>query len=182
MFVIASRALGETWQSSLPGVIVRSAIENQPKYSASGMRLGIVVSRFNVDITSRLLESAKQTLLAAGASDAHVHIVHVPGAFEIPVAAQALALSGNVEGVMTLGCVIRGETTHYEHICTTCAQGVSRVALEARLPVIFGVLTAENREQAEARSGGAHGDIGAEGAQSLIEMVHVMKGVQASQY
>lgn len=156
-----------------------NASETSGVASARGLCVGIVASRFNPEITERLLEGATQTLLDAGMTAEAIRIVRVPGAFEIPVAAKWLADAGRCDGVLCLGCVIRGATAHYEHICRTCADGIQHVAVTTGLPVIFGVLTAETPQQAAERAGGRLGNMGAQGAQTLIEMAHVMRALRS---
>ncbi|MBI4366318.1 MAG: 6,7-dimethyl-8-ribityllumazine synthase [Deltaproteobacteria bacterium] len=143
--------------------------------SALGCRAAIVVSQFNADITGRLLEGALEILRQAGIVDEALIVVRVPGAFEIPVAARWLAGSGRYDGVLCLGCVIRGGSAHYEHIARECARGIQEVAMTTGVPAIFGVLTVDRRSQAEERAGGALGNMGCQGAQALVEMMRLKK-------
>ncbi len=138
-------------------------------------RVAIVASQFNAEICEALLATAVGHLRAAGIAHDALTVVRVPGAFEIPVMAATLAARGNLSGILCVGCVIRGETDHFDHICRTAADGIARVALDYRLPVIFGVITAHTREQALARAGGAHGNMGLQGAQTLIAMMHAQR-------
>lgn len=133
-------------------------------------QVAVVVSRFHHLITDRLRQSALGTLDAGGYGEGEVTVVDVPGAFELPLMAQCLAQTGLYEGILCLGCVIRGETDHYDHICRVVADGIGRVSLENRLPVIFGVITAGNRAQAEDRAGGKK-DLGRQGAEALLDMI-----------
>lgn len=144
-----------------------------------GMRFGIVCGRFNDLITERLLAGALDALERHGVADADVTIVWVPGAFEIPLAAKALASSGKHDAVITLGAVIRGATGHYEHVAGPCANGVARVGLDTGVPVVFGVLTTENIEQTIERAGTKAGNKGAESAVTALEMVDVLRRLAA---
>ena len=139
--------------------------------SAAGMRFGIVVSRWNSFITERLLQGALDCLRRSGAASKDIQIVRVPGSFEIPSAARMLAETGNVDAIITLGCLIRGETTHYEHIATEVTRGIGQSAQETGVPHSYGVLTCENLEQAIDRAGLKSGNKGWEAAQTAIEMV-----------
>jgi 6,7-dimethyl-8-ribityllumazine synthase len=139
--------------------------------NASGMRFGIVVSRWNSFITERLLQGALDCLRRSGAKSADIHIVRVPGSFEIPSAARLLAESGTVDAIIALGCLIRGETTHYEHIATEVTRGIGQSAQETGVPHSYGVLTCENLEQAIDRAGLKSGNKGWEAAITAIEMV-----------
>jgi 6,7-dimethyl-8-ribityllumazine synthase len=160
-----------------------------PIVDGAGARIAIVVARFNSGITTRLLSGARDALRGAGVADGDVTEVWVPGAFEIPLAANALASSGRHDAVICLGCVIRGETAHFEHVAGQCAAGVMRVALDTERPVAFGVLTTENVDQALARSAepGAgepgHGDVGhnvgADCAGVVLEMLAVLRTASA---
>jgi 6,7-dimethyl-8-ribityllumazine synthase len=137
---------------------------------ASGLRFGVVVAAFHEDVTARLLEGARTCLAKHGVPDDAVEVVRVPGSFELPLAAQALARSGRVHAVVALGCVIRGETAHFEHVARAAVDGLQRVALDTGVPVALGVLTTDDRAQAEARAGGVHGNKGFDAAQSAVEM------------
>ncbi len=142
-----------------------------------GLRIGIVVGRFNDFISERLLTGALDCLLRHGVAESDVTVVRVPGAFEIPVTARRLALSKRVEAVVCLGCVIRGETSHYEQICGEVARGVATAALEAGKPVTFGVLMTENLHQAIERAGAKEGNKGWDAALAAIEMVTLFKSL-----
>ena len=144
--------------------------------NASGMRFGIVVSRFNAVITESLLEAALATLRKHGVEDADVNVVRVPGAFELPLAAQRLAVSPtHYDALIALGCVIRGGTPHFEYVCRACTDGLLQVGLKFDIPVCFGVLTTDTTAQAEARAGGADGNKGTDAALTAIEMVSVLR-------
>jgi 6,7-dimethyl-8-ribityllumazine synthase len=138
---------------------------------ASGMRFGIVVSRWNSFITERLLQGALDCLRRSGTKTSDIHIARVPGSFEIPSAARTLAQTGTVDAIITLGCLIRGDTTHYEHIATEVTRGIGQSAQETGVPHSYGVLTCENLEQAIDRAGLKSGNKGWEAAASAIEMV-----------
>ncbi|MFL6299701.1 MAG: 6,7-dimethyl-8-ribityllumazine synthase [Terriglobales bacterium] len=140
------------------------------KINAHGLRFGIVVSRFNQFITERLLTSAIDCLHRSGAKDEDIFIVRVPGAFEIPSAARTLAQSGKVDAIITLGCLLRGETSNYEHIAEEVTRGVGQSAQDTEVPHTWGVLTCDNLEQAIDRAGLKSGNKGFEAAMSAIEM------------
>lgn len=142
--------------------------------TGSGLRIGIVVSRFNDTITQRLLDGARDGLVRHGVAEADIDVAWVPGAVEIPLAAQALARSGRYDAVITLGAVIRGATSHYDSVCSMVANGVARVSLESGLPTVFGVLTTDTIEQAIERSGTKAGNKGFEAAMSAIEMASLL--------
>jgi 6,7-dimethyl-8-ribityllumazine synthase len=135
--------------------------------------VGIVVSRYNGDITTKLLDGALNALTAAGVQRDRIDVLQVPGAFELPLGAMALAKSRRYACVVALGCVIRGETPHFDFIAAEAASGLQLAALETGVPVVLGVLTTEDRRQAEARAGGDHGNKGAEAASSALEMADV---------
>jgi 6,7-dimethyl-8-ribityllumazine synthase len=142
---------------------------------ASGMRIALVVARFNADITELLLDGARRTLDKYGATD--VDIVRVPGAFELPLVARTLAQSGRVDAVICIGAVVRGDTPHFEYVAGECAAGITRVSLDTGVPVIFGVLTVDTREQALDRIGGTEGHKGEEAAATAIEMVALLRAI-----
>jgi 6,7-dimethyl-8-ribityllumazine synthase len=137
------------------------------------MRIAIVAGRFNDHVTKPLLEAALDTLAASGLGDVPVH--WVPGAFEIPLVAQRLAASGEFEAVICLGAVIRGDTPHFDFVAGECAAGIARVALATGVPVVFGVLTTDDLEQALARCGGPAGNKGDESARTAVEMVSLLR-------
>lgn len=140
---------------------------------ATGMRIAIAVARYNDDLTGQLLAGARKRLRQSGADQ--VTVAWVPGAFELPLVAQRLARSGAVDAVICLGAVIRGDTAHFEYVAGECARGIARVGLDTGVPVIFGVLTTEDRAQALARVGGAQGHKGEEAAATAIEMVSLLR-------
>ena len=135
--------------------------------------VGIVVSGFNGDISTRLLEGALEALDEAGVPRERVDVMQVPGAFELPLGAMALAKTRRYACVVALGCVIRGDTPHFEYVASEAASGLQLAALETGVPVAFGVLTCDSRMQAESRAGGRHGNKGAEAARSALEMADV---------
>jgi len=143
-----------------------------------GLRIGIVVGRFNDFITERLLRGALDCLERHGVSGMDITVAYVPGALEIPVAARRLALSRRHDAVIALGCVIRGETAHYEEVCASVARGVASVALQTGLPVTFGVLTTENLHQAIERAGAKGTNKGWDAALAAIEMVSLFKQLE----
>ncbi len=149
------------------------------KLIGKDLKVAIVVSRFNDFITGRLLEGAKDTLIRHDVNEDNIDVAYVPGAFEIPLVAKKLASSGNYDAVITLGCVIRGATSHYDYVCNEVAKGVSRVNDQTNVPVIFGILTTESIEQAVERAGTKAGNKGAEAAVSAIEMANLLKSIKA---
>ena len=142
---------------------------------ATGMRFAIVAGRFNEFITSKLVDGAVDGLKRHGAEDDAIDIVWVPGAFEIPLVADQLAGSQKYDAVITLGCVIRGATTHYDYVCNEVSKGVASASVRHQLPVIFGVITTENIEQAIERAGTKAGNKGWDSALGAIEMANLMK-------
>ena len=138
------------------------------------VRVAVLVARYNEVVTSRLLEGARQCLQEKGVADGRVDVVWVPGAFELPVAAEAAAASGRYWAIVALGCVIRGETPHFEYVAGEAARGLGNVALAHRLAVGFGVLTTESLEQALARAGGAAGNKGYEAAEAALTTADVL--------
>lgn len=137
--------------------------------------IAIICSRFNESITQGLLAGALDRLTERGFLQEQITVIHVPGAVEIPYIARKLAKQGKFSAIITLGAVIRGETTHYDYVCQIVSDGVARVAYEYELPVIFGVLTTENEEQAYARIGGVHGHKGRDAIDAAVEMVSLTK-------
>ncbi|MBN6150029.1 6,7-dimethyl-8-ribityllumazine synthase [Xanthomonas sp. AmX2] len=138
-------------------------------------RFAIIASRWNARITDVLVAGARQSLAGNGIADEAVDVIRVPGAWELPLAAARLAAAGRHAAIIALGCVIRGDTRHYEHVADGCAEGLMRVSLEFRLPVLNGVLAVERAEDAEARAGGSHGNKGEEAALSALEMVNLLE-------
>ncbi|MEK4561555.1 6,7-dimethyl-8-ribityllumazine synthase [Staphylococcus sp. FSL K6-3157] len=147
------------------------------KLIGSDLKVAIVVSRFNDFITNRLLDGAKDTLVRHEVPKENIDVAYVPGAFEIPLVAKKLAQKGEYDSVITLGCVIRGSTSHYDYVCNEVAKGVSKANDVADTPVIFGVVTTENIEQAVERAGTKAGNKGADAAISAIEMANLLKEI-----
>lgn len=143
---------------------------------SSRWKIGMVTSRFNQEITERLEAGAFERLTELGATPEQIVRVRVPGAVEIPLAAQRLLDSG-CDAVIALGAVIRGETTHYDYVCNSVERGCSQVMLQTKKPVIFGVLTTENEEQAHDRIGGAHGHKGRDAADTAVEMLSLVEKI-----
>ena len=142
--------------------------------NANGLKFGIVVSRFNDFINKPLLEGANDALIRHGANPDDITVAWVPGAVEIPLIAKKMASSGNYNAIITLGTVIRGATSHYDYVCNMVASGVNSAALDTGVPVIFGVLTVENIEQAIERAGTKAGNKGYEVAVGAIEMANLI--------
>ena len=136
----------------------------------AGARFAIIASRWNPRITDTLVSAARDTFVANGVSEADVDVVRVPGAWEVPLAARELALAGRHAAIVGLGCVVRGDTRHYEQVADGTADGLMRVALDTGVPVANGVLAVERFEDAQARAGGSHGNKGEEAALVAIEM------------
>lgn len=142
---------------------------------AKDLKVGIVVGRFNEFIGSRLLDGAVSGLMRHGVEEEDITVAWVPGAFEIPLVAKKMAASGDYDAVVTLGAVIRGATSHYDYVCNEVAKGVSSASLETGVPVLFGVLTTDNLEQAIERAGSKAGNKGYESAVAAIEMANLLK-------
>ncbi len=152
------------------------------KWDVSGLKIAIVVSRFNSNITEKLLEGALDAWSrcggdAAAAAGSTPSISYVPGAFELPLVAQALARSGKFDAIVCLGCVIRGDTDHYDYVCSQTAAGLMRVGLDCDLPVIFGVLTTDTLEQALERAGGEVGNKGEDAVLAALETASLLKKI-----
>lgn len=145
------------------------------KMNAAHMRFGVIVGRFNELITRNLLQGACDTLKRYGASEADISIVWVPGAFEIPLIAKQLALSGNVDAIICLGAVIRGATPHFDYVAGQCASGITAASMESGVPMAFGVLTTNTLEQAIERAGSKVGNKGSEAAICAIEMADLLR-------
>ena len=139
-----------------------------------GKRFGIVVSRFNDFITEKLLGGALDGLLRTGVKESDIHVIKVPGAFEIPLAAKKVAQGGKYDAVICLGAVIRGSTPHFDYVCAEVSKGVAQVSLDSEIPVIFGVVTTDSVEQAIERAGTKSGNKGWSAAMSAVEMANLM--------
>jgi 6,7-dimethyl-8-ribityllumazine synthase len=143
--------------------------------TAAGLRFGIVVSRFNSFITERLLAAAVDALERAGAASKDVDVVHVPGAFELPLMAKKMAVSGKYDALIAIGCVIRGETSHYDYVCSETSRGIQLAQIDTGVPVIFCVLTCDTLEQAIDRAGLKGGNKGFEAGLAAIEMAQLSR-------
>jgi 6,7-dimethyl-8-ribityllumazine synthase len=142
---------------------------------ARDLRIALVAARFNELVVDRLIAGATDALIRHGASDKNLELVRVPGCFDLPLAAQRLALSRRYDGLIALGAVIQGETAHFEYVAGQCAAGISQAALESGVPIAFGVLTCANLEQALDRAGGKAGNKGADAALAVLEMANLLK-------
>lgn len=154
------------------------AVEIQGDRRGEGLSIGVVVSKFNWRVTSRLLEGAREALSAHGIRDEDITVAHVPGSFEIPLAAKKMAESGRYHAVVCLGAVIKGETDHYDFIAAEAARGIGAAALSAGVPITFGVLTTHDVGQAMDRAGGEHGNAGYKAAVAAIEMANLLKALE----
>lgn len=146
--------------------------------SPSGVKVGIITSRFNEIITNKLLSGAVDGLVRHGVPHDSIVNVWVPGAFEIPAVAGCMAESGEYDAIICIGCVIRGETSHYDYVCNEVSKGIANVSLKTGMPVIFGIVTAENIEQAISRAGCKSGNKGYDCALNAIEMINVMRQIK----
>ena len=144
-----------------------------------GMKAAIVASRFNEIIVSKLLSGAVDGLVRHGVAEENITAAWVPGAFEIPLIASKMAKSGKFDAVIALGAVIRGSTSHYDYVCSEVSKGIAAVSLETGVPVMFGVITTENIEQAIERSGSKAGNKGSECAEGAVEMVNLIRSLEA---
>jgi 6,7-dimethyl-8-ribityllumazine synthase len=147
------------------------------KAQTKNLKIGVVTSRFNSEVTSLLEEGALQFLEGVETPHIEIEAVRVPGAVEIPLACQALFARG-CDGVVALGAVIRGETSHYDYVCNSVERGITALMLEYKKPIGFGVLTTENEEQAMDRAGGKHGNKGTECAQTVLEMIGLLEELE----
>jgi 6,7-dimethyl-8-ribityllumazine synthase len=145
--------------------------------NGNGMRIGIVLSEWNSEITGALFDGAVKTLVNNGVSKDDVIITTVPGSFELTLGSQFLCEDKSIDAVIALGCVIQGETRHFDFICDAVAHGITNVSLKYNKPVIFGLLTPNNMEQAKDRSGGKHGNKGDEAAVTALKMVALKRGL-----
>lgn len=145
------------------------------QFDVTGARFAIIAARFNHAIVNRLLAGALAAFARHGVGPQSLEIVRVPGAFELPLAAMAVGRRDDIAALVTLACVIRGGTPHFEYVCAECARGVGAAALALDKPVAFGVLTTDDQAQADARAGGEHGNKGEEAALAAMEMVSVLR-------
>jgi 6,7-dimethyl-8-ribityllumazine synthase len=148
--------------------------------SGAGLRFGIVVSRFNSFITERLLAAAVDALERAGAAGKDVDVVRVPGAFELPLTAKKLAATGKYDALIAIGCVIRGETSHYDYVCSETARGLQLAQMDSGVPIMFCVLTCDTLEQAIDRAGLKGGNKGFEAGLAAIEMAHLSRKIRGA--
>ena len=148
-------------------------------FNAAQARFGIAVARFNSFISESLLDAAIDTLKRHGVKEAAIEVVRVPGAFELPLAVQAMAKGGQYDAILAIGCVIRGGTPHFDYVAGESAKGISSVAMQHEMPVIFGVLTTDTIEQAIERAGTKAGNKGADAAMAAIEMVSLLRKLGA---
>jgi 6,7-dimethyl-8-ribityllumazine synthase len=148
--------------------------------SAAGLRIGIAVSRFNSFITERLLAATVDALERAGGASKDVDVVRVPGSFELPLTAKKLALTGRYDALIAIGCVIRGETSHYDYVCSETARGLQLAQMDSGVPIIFCVLTCDTLEQAIDRAGLKGGNKGFEAGLAAIEMAHLSRKLHGS--
>ena len=146
--------------------------------NGQGLRIGVVVARFNDFVTRQLLTGALETLQRYGVREADINVAWVPGSFELPVVAKTMAQTGRYDSVICLGAVIRGETDHYEMVAGQAAGGIASVGLETGVPTIFGVLTADNMDQAINRAGGKSGNIGSNAAVAAVETARVVEAIR----
>ena len=149
------------------------------KLDASGLKVGLAISRFNSFISERLLEGSIDALLRHGANEKDLDVVRVPGAFELPLATKKMVESGKYDAVICLGAVIRGATPHFDYVSAEVSKGIASVSLDAGVPVAFGVLTTDNIEQAVERAGSKSGNKGFEAAVTVIEMVNLFRSMEA---
>jgi len=152
--------------------------EYEGTLNGTGLKMAILVARFNELITSRLLKGAEQGLLEHQMEKSDISIVWVPGAFEIPLVAKQLAVTGKFDALICLGAVIRGETPHFEYVSTQVSSGISKILLETKVPIMFGILTTNDMDQALERSGGTSGNKGYESATGAIQMVNLLKKLE----
>ena len=148
------------------------------KLNGSGLKIGIVAARFNEFIVSKLVSGAEDCLYRHDVAKEDVEVVWVPGAFEIPLVAQAMARTKKYDAIICLGCVIRGATSHYDYVCNEVSKGIAKVSLDENMPVMFGVVTTENIEQAIERAGTKAGNKGYDCAMGALEMVSLLKGIK----
>lgn len=151
----------------------------QTTMTGKGLKIGIVAGRFNDFITNQLINGAEGALVSHQVNSDDIDLVYVPGAFEIPLVAKKMAASEKYDAIIALGCVIRGSTSHYDYVCNQSAKGILEAGLSTDIPVIFGVITTENIEQAIERAGTKMGNKGVDSANSAIEMANLMKELKS---
>ena len=148
------------------------------KLNGSGLKIGIVAARFNEFIVAKLVSGAEDCLCRHDVAKEDIEVAWVPGAFEIPLVAQAMARTKKYDAIICLGCVIRGATSHYDYVCNEVSKGIAKVSLDENMPVMFGVVTTENIEQAIERAGTKAGNKGYDCAMGALEMVSLLKGIK----
>ena len=152
---------------------------SKKSHAAAGFRIGIVAAKFNQSVTGKLLSSCLAGLSTLGVKDDYIHVARVPGAFEIPLAARTMAMTKRFDAVICLGAVIRGDTPHFDYICAAASRGIAQAALDAGVPIIFGILTTGTVPQAVERADPAKFDRGGKAAKSAIDMVKVLRQINA---
>jgi 6,7-dimethyl-8-ribityllumazine synthase len=150
------------------------------RLEARGLHFGIVVSKYNEFVTNRLLASALDTLVEAGADKDHIDVVYVPGAYELPLVARELGQSGRYDAIICLGAIIRGETHHFEYVSREASRGIAQAALDTSVPVIFGVLTTDTAKQALERATASGRNRGSEAARAAVQMADLMRQLRAT--
>lgn len=165
----------QNWQKMATKNLSQYDLASVP--SASGMKFGIIVSEWNYEVTGALAQGAVDTLLKHGATDENIQVKHVPGSFELTLGAQYLAEFTDVDAIIALGCVIQGETRHFDFICQGVTQGITSLNMKYNKPFIFGVLTTDNQQQALDRAGGKLGNKGDEAAVTAIKMLALKQGL-----
>ena len=148
---------------------------DEGSFYAGGARIAVVVARWNGNITENLLSGAQRALISHGIAESDIDLFRVPGAFELPLACQKMARTGTYDAIIALGCVIRGGTPHFDYVCSETTRGIGEIALNENLPVAFGLLTTDNLEQAEDRSGENHENKGEEAALTALEMISLFR-------
>ncbi len=176
MKAIAKSSVKTTAKTKTKPKVAAKSTSKSPALKPKALRIAVVTARFNEEITSKLEDGAFDLLEEFGAE---ILSVKVPGAVEIPIAIQALLDTKKIDGVVALGCVIRGDTSHYDYVCQSVERGCSELMLQYKKPIGFGILTTENEEQANARAGGVHGNKGYEAAQVVVEMIGLLKEIQS---
>lgn len=146
-------------------------------YRGEGLKIGIIASRFNEFITSKLVSGAQDCLVRHGVNDDDISVAWVPGAFEIPVIAKRMAKSEKYDAIICVGAVIRGATSHYDYVCNEVSKGIAAVSIDTGIPVLFGILTTDTIEQAIERAGTKAGNKGSDCAMSALEMVNLIKNI-----
>jgi 6,7-dimethyl-8-ribityllumazine synthase len=154
-----------------------TAADNQGTLSADGFEFALLASRYNEQVVAGLIAGARAAWRAHGGSESKLRLEHVPGAFELPLAARRFALTGKVQAVIALGCVIRGETAHFDFVAGECARGLQRVALDTGVPVSFGVLTVDNLQQALARAANDSHNKGTEALETALAMAQLLRRI-----